>query len=129
MKTKYVSLILFFAVFSYNQLNAGCGSCAADKNRTSKAFIEMVPSNGKVDGKTFASCGMCNFDYKGIRGCSLTIKIGETVYPVQGNTLHEHGDPHSEEGMCNVIRVAYVSGKIKEDKFYSDSFALIESPK
>ena len=51
-------------------LNAGCGSCAADKNRTSKAFIEMVPSNGKVDGKTFASCGMCNFDTND-RSCGL----------------------------------------------------------
>jgi len=72
---------------------------------------------------------MCNFAYKGSKECSLTIKIGDTVYPVEGTSIHEQGDPHSEEGMCSAIRVAYVSGKIKKDKFYSDSFTLIESPK
>ena len=76
MKIKYVSLILLFTVFSFNQLNAGCGSCAADKNRTSKAFIEMVPSNGKVDGKTYASYGMCNFD-NNERSFDLSVKIGK----------------------------------------------------
>jgi len=72
---------------------------------------------------------MCNFDYKGSKGCSLTIKIGDTVYPVEGTNIHKHGDPHSEEGMCNAIRVAYVSGNVKDNKLYSDSFTLIESPK
>ncbi|MBC8312415.1 MAG: hypothetical protein H8E72_08910 [Candidatus Marinimicrobia bacterium] len=72
---------------------------------------------------------MCNFAYKGGKGCSLTIKVGDKVYPVEGNNIHDHGDPHSTEGMCNTIRVAYVSGKVINNNFYSDSFTLIESPK
>ena len=111
---------------------AGCGGCQVQAKPTvkkSNSLVTTIPESGDIEGFAIASCGMCNFDYKEIRGCSLTIKIGETVYPVQGNTIHEHGDPHSEEGMCNVIRVAYVSGKKKDDKFYSDSFTLVESPK
>ena len=48
--------------------------------------------------------------------------------PVEGTKIHDHGDPHSKEGFCNAIRVAYVSGKIEKKKFHSSSFTLIESP-
>ena len=72
---------------------------------------------------------MCNFGYKKIKGCSLTIKIGDDIYPVEGSSIHDHGNPHSEEGFCSAVRVAYVSGKVKKNKFYSESFSLIESPK
>ena len=110
MKIKYVPLILFFTVFSYNQLNAGCGSCAADKNRTSKAFIEMVPSNGKVDGKTFASCGMCNFDTDD-RYCGLSVKIGKDIYKVANVDIDAHVDSHAKDGFCNVVRIVNVKGR------------------
>tara|TARA_B100001769_G_scaffold226018_1_gene187257 strand:- start:37 stop:411 length:375 start_codon:yes stop_codon:yes gene_type:complete len=123
MKTKYVSLILLFTVFSYNQLNAGCGSCAADKNRTSKAFIEMVPSNGKVDGKTFASCGMCNFDTND-RSCGLSVKIGKEIYKVVNVDIDAHVDSHAKDGFCNVVRIANLKGKVKKNKLYADSFSL-----
>ena len=135
MKNSNRKIILLFSLILISVFNfvfAGCGGCQVHAKPTikkSNSLVTTIPESGDIEGFAIASCGMCNFDYKGIRGCSLTIKIGETVFPVQGNTIHEHGDPHSEEGMCNAIRVAYVSGKIKEDKFYSDSFALIESPK
>ena len=111
---------------------ASCGGCQVQTKPTvkkSNSLVSIIPESGDIEGFAIASCGMCNFAYKGSRGCSLTIKIGETVYPVEGDSIHKHGDPHSEEGMCSIIRVAYVSGKIKENKFYSDSFTLIESPK
>ena len=93
------------------------------------SLVTTIPDSGKIEGFVIASCGMCNFDYKRSKGCSLTIKIGNTVYPVEGTNIHKHGDPHSEEGMCSAIRVAYVSGKVKDNKLYSDFFTLIESPK
>ena len=111
---------------------ASCGGCQVQAKPTvkkSNSLVSTIPGSGDIEGFAIASCGMCNFAYKGSKGCSLTIKIGDTVYPVEGNSIHEHGDPHSAEGMCSTIRVAYVSGKIKENKFYSDSFTLIESPK
>ena len=111
---------------------ASCGSCQVQAKpilKKSNSLVSIIPESGDIEGFAIASCGMCNFAYKGSKGCSLTIKIGDTVYPVEGNSIHEHGDPHSEEGMCSAIRVAYVSGKVKKNKFYSESFSLIESPK
>ena len=115
-----------------NFIFAGCGSCQVHTKpilKKANSLVSTIPKSGDIQGFAIASCGMCNFAYKGSKGCSLTIKIGDTVYPVEGNSIHEHGDPHSEEGMCSAIRVAYVSGKVKKDKFYSDSFTLIDSPK
>ena len=130
MKT-ILSLSLILISVS-NFIFAGCGSCQVHTKPISKkanSLVSTIPESGDIEGFAIASCGMCNFAYKGSKGCSLTIKIGDTVYPVEGNSIHEHGDPHSEEGMCSAIRVAYVSGKVKKDKFYSDYFTLIESPK
>ena len=115
-----------------NFIFASCGSCQVQAKPTlkkSNSLVSTIPESGNIEGFAIASCGMCNFAYKGSKGCSLTIKIGDTVYPVEGNSIHDHGNPHSEEGMCSAIRVAYVSGKVKGNKFYSESFTLIESPK
>ena len=119
--------------FTLNLIFAGCGSCGPPSNiqvpEKSSAFITSVPKSGKIEGFVISSCGICNFEYKKKRGCSLTIKIGDKVYPVEGSAIHEHGDPHSTEGFCNAVRVAYVSGNVKKNKFYSNSFTLINSPK
>ena len=115
-----------------NFVFASCGSCQVQAKpilKKSNSLVSTIPKSGNIEGFAIASCGMCNFAYKGSKGCSLTIKIGDTVYPVEGNSIHDHGNPHSEEGMCSAIRVAYVSGKVKKNKFYSESFSLIESPK
>jgi len=132
LNKKNISLLLII-IFISSPIFASCGSCQiqnkAPISKKSSTFITTVPESGNIEGFVTSSCGMCNFGYKKIRGCSLTIKIGDTVYPVEGTSIHKHGDPHSEEGMCSAIRVAYVSGKVKDNKFYSDSFTLIESPK
>ena len=43
MNFKYIVYIALFTSFFLNQLDAGCGSCAADRNKTKKAFIENIP--------------------------------------------------------------------------------------
>ena len=129
-KNRLLSFLILIVVSNF--VFASCGSCQVQAKPTIKktsSLVTTIPESGNIEGFAIASCGMCNFAYKGSKGCSLTIKIGDTVYPVEGNSIHEHGDPHSEEGMCSAIRVAYVSGKVKKNKFYSDSFTLIESPK
>ena len=129
---KNILSLLLILISVSNFIFAGCGSCQVHTKpilKKANSLVSTIPKSGDIQGFAIASCGMCNFAYKGSKGCSLTIKIGDTVYPVEGNSIHEHGDPHSEEGMCSAIRVAYVSGKVKKDKFYSDSFTLIESPK
>ena len=77
MKNILTSFILFFGAINY--VEAGCGSCAMDGAKNKSSFIEVVPSNGKIKGKTFASCGMCNFDSDD-RKCSLSVKIGKEAF-------------------------------------------------
>ena len=130
---KNILLSLLISVFISNFVFANCGSCQVQAEpailKKSNSLVTTIPESRNIEGFAIASCGMCNFGYKESKGCSLTIKIGDAVYPVEGTNIHKHGDPHSEEGMCSAIRVAYASGKVKDNKFYSDSFTLIESPK
>ena len=133
LNIRVIALPLIISILTTTSIFASCGSCQvqseADISKKSSAFITTVPKSGDIEGFVISSCGMCNFGYKKIRGCSLTIKIGDSVYPVEGTKIHNHGDPHSKEGFCSAIRVAYVSGKIKDNIFYSNSFTLMESPK
>ena len=133
LNKKNILLSFLILIFVSSFVFASCGSCQVQANppvlQKTNSLVTTIPESGNIEGFTIASCGMCNFDYKKSKGCSLTIKIGDTVYPVEGTSIHKHGDPHSKEGMCSVIRVAYVSGKVKNNKFYSDFFTLIEGPK
>ena len=126
-------LLSLIIIFISSPIFASCGSCQVQKkapiSKKSSAFVTIVPESGNIEGFVLSSCGTCNFGYKKIKRCNLTIKIGDIVYPVEGTKIHDHGDPHSNEGFCSAIRVAYVSGEIKKNKFYSNSFTLIESPK
>ena len=130
---KIIVLPLIISILFITPIFASCGSCQvqskADVSKKSSAFVTIVPESGNIEGFVLSSCGTCNFGYKKIKRCNLTIKIGDIVYPVEGTKIHNHGDPHSNEGFCSAIRVAYVSGEIKKNKFYSNSFTLIESPK
>ena len=132
LNIKSIALSLIALIFVITPIFAGCGSCQvqneAPVSKKSSSFITTIPKSGNIEGFVLASCGMCNFGYKKSKGCSLTIKIEDTVYPVEGTKIHSHGDPHSKEGFCNAVRVAYASGEIKKKRFYSDSFTLIESP-
>jgi hypothetical protein len=123
MKTKFIFSIALFSIFAFNQLSAGCGSCAADKKKTSKAFIEMIPSNGKINGKAFASCGMCNFE-TGDRSCGVSLKIGKDVVKVVNVDIDAQVDSHAKDGFCNVVRIVDVKGKVKKKKLYADSFSV-----
>ena len=133
LNKKNMFLSLMILIFISNFAFASCGSCEVQAKpvilKKTNSLVTTIPESGNIEGFAITSCGMCNFGYKGSKGCSLTIKIGDIIYPVEGTSLHKHGDPHSEEGMCSVIRVAYVSGKVKNNKFYSNFFTLIESPK
>ena len=133
LNKKNMSLSLPILIFISSFVFASCGSCEVQVKsvvlKKTNSLVITIPESGNIEGFAIASCGMCNFGYKESKGCSLTIKIGDTVYPVEGTSIHKHGDPHSEEGMCSAIRVAYVSGKVNNNKFYSNSFTLIESPK
>ena len=124
MNFKYITYIILLISFFLNHLDAGCGSCAAHRNKTKKAFVEAIPANGKIDGKLFASCGMCNFDTAD-RGCGLSVKIGRDIVKVVNIDIDDHIDSHAKDGFCNVVRIVKVKGKVKNNKLYANSFSVL----
>ncbi|UOK42766.1 MULTISPECIES: DUF6370 family protein [Flavobacterium] len=75
-----------------------------------------------------AACGQCQFGMQE-KGCDLAVRIEGKSYFVEGTSIDEHGDAHAEDGFCNTIRKAEVSGTIVEDHFKATSFKLIEEEK
>ena len=123
MVKNYFTILIVLTVSSFQSLNATCGSCAGDKKNVKSAFIEEVPANGKINGKTLASCGMCNFDTND-KSCGLSVKIGHHIYSVENVNIDDHIDSHAKDGFCNVVRVVNIKGKVKNNKLYADKFSL-----
>lgn len=89
-------------------------SCATPKEK-------LPPMESRI---VEAACGICQFDMTGDQ-CDLAVKIDHRYYYVEGSTLIEHGNEHADDGMCNVVRHAKVSGEIKYGVFRATSFELI----
>tara|TARA_Y100001970_G_C13877768_1_gene672290 strand:+ start:42 stop:416 length:375 start_codon:yes stop_codon:yes gene_type:complete len=119
----YALVMVIFSILAFQPIEAGCGSCAADKRAVKGAFIKDIPRSGVVNGKALASCGMCNFE-TGERSCNLAVMIGSDVIKVANVGIDEHMDSHSKDGFCNVVRVVSVKGKVKNNKLYADAFTV-----
>ena len=109
----------------------GCGGCQVNNNidltKKSNAFLQNVSQDGKIEGFVITSCNKCNFGKVKNKTCSLGIKIDNKIYEVK-NYFNNHNTAHDDDGICNALRIAYVSGAIIGDKFYSDEFTMINSP-
>ena len=71
-----------------------------------------------------AACGQCRFGMEG-EGCTLAVKIDGTAYYVEGTGIDDHGDAHAEDGFCEAVRQAEVSGRIEDGKFHASAFRLL----
>ena len=92
-------------------LFAGIATQAQDKKTPEKAQIVET------------ACGECQFGMKG-KSCDLAVRIDGKAYFVDGTTIDEHGDAHAEDGFCNAIRKAAVTGKVENGRFKATSFTL-----
>ena len=134
MNSKIISGIILLSLFIINQVFANCGvdhnvgkvdSDANVKKSKVNTLVTTVTDDGNINGLVITSCGQCKLGLKGKPGCSLTIKIGESIYPVEGTGIHDHGDAHGREGFCSAIRVAWATGQIKDKVFHAESFELV----
>jgi len=82
------------------------------------------PSVNLVSQVVEAACGECQFDMEG-NGCDLAVRFDGKGYYVDGAKMDDHGDAHGDDGMCNVIRTAKVTGEIKEGRFVATSFEVL----
>lgn len=71
-----------------------------------------------------ASCAQCKFNVKEPQGCDLAIRDKGRIYFVDGTNLDAHGDAHEEDGFCNAIRQAVVTGTIKGNRIQVSQFIL-----
>ncbi len=99
--------LFFIGVFA---LLASCGS--------------LNQSTAPMSGVYTVSCGKCNFDMTGDE-CDLAIEVDGKYYYVEGTSIHDHGDPDAEDGMCSLKRKAQVTGEIKRGVFVAESFELL----
>ena len=128
-----ISQLVFILVFMIHFMYGDCGSCQGDapsskkldQNKTAvNTLVMSIPIDGIIDGLVITSCGKCNLGTKD-KGCSLSVKIGDKIYPVQGTGIHDHGDAHASTGFCSAVRVAWAKGKMEQDVFLADSFVLV----
>jgi hypothetical protein len=76
------------------------------------------------DRRLEVSCGQCQFGMQTI-GCDLAVRIEGHRYFLDGTSIDDHGDAHSETGFCNCIREATISGKLQSDRLVVEKFVLL----
>ncbi len=108
----------FSLVIVLGLLFTGCEDTASDP------ASENGATGGAQEIVVEASCGECQFGLPG-DGCDLAVRIDGKAYFVDGTTMDEHGDAHAEQGMCNAIRKARVTGQIEGDRFVVSAFELL----
>lgn len=77
-----------------------------------------------VDRTVELACGECQFKMPG-NGCDLAIRVDGKAYFVDGSSIDDHGDAHAEEGLCNAIRKAKVTGTVRDGRFESRKIELV----
>jgi len=73
-----------------------------------------------------AGCGQCLLGLKGEKkGCDLAVRIDGKSYFVDGFKMDDFGDAHANDGMCNAVRQAKVTGEIANGRLVASSFTLL----
>jgi hypothetical protein len=116
-KTVYIYILFLISCFSDEKISV----------ELKPDIVEVITNTNSIDGIVYASCGVCNFESKESYECFLAIKVEDTVFPVEGSDIDDHGDAHAQEGLCNVIHYAEVSGEFKNNIFYAESFNLVKT--
>lgn len=114
------SLLLCVSVLAGCQNEVAKNELDSSKSLTNTSLI----ANQTVE----ASCGECQFGMEG-DGCDLAVRIDGKSYYVDGAKMDDHGDAHGDDGMCNCIRKATVSGEVKDGRFVATSFELLPAEK
>ena len=99
---------------------AGCNSAGPEKRANSGSTSETVHTSSVVE----AACGECQFGLPG-SGCDLAVRIDGQAYFVDGTKIDDHGDAHADDGFCNAIRRARVTGEMVDGRFVAHSFELM----
>lgn len=109
---KKLNLFILFAAFTF---------CVNAQETTSKSK--------KIEKKQAEiACGECMFKMPG-KGCDLAVRIDGSAYFVDGRKIDDFGDAHADDGFCNAIRKATVTGEIVDGRFKAKSIQLVDTKK
>ncbi len=114
MKNKNINIQTLFILFFF--FSMALVHAQSNKKITKPQIVEV-------------SCGQCQFGMTEKKGCDLAVRIGGKCYFVDGTTIDSHGDAHKEDGFCNAIRKAEVTGKIVNNRFKVTAFRLLPEEK
>lgn len=109
---KKLSLLILFAAFAF--------LAKAQEKPTKTTKIEKK--------EVEISCGECMFKLPG-KGCDLAVRIDGAAYFVDGKKTDDFGDAHAEDGFCNAIRKATVTGEIINGRFKAKTIQLLANKK
>lgn len=72
-----------------------------------------------------AGCGQCLLGLEGPKGCDLAVRLDGKSYFVDGIKMKDLGDAHADDGMCNTLRKAKVTGQLVNNRYQAKTFELI----
>ena len=125
MKTTEMNMPTKLLFLTCLLLTVGCQQSSEVANDSTETPVGD-PSVKLVSQVVEASCGECKFDMEG-NGCDLAVRIDGKGYYVDGAKMDDHGDAHGEDGMCNRIRKAKVTGQVQDSRFVATAFELLPS--
>lgn len=117
------SMFLLCALF-------GCGEQVKTESIGHGSMTQPVEhsSSGLVDQTVELSCGQCQLEMEG-SACDLAVRFDGQSYFVDGSSIDDHGDAHGEDGLCNCIRKAKVTGEIVDGRFKATSVKVMPTEK
>jgi uncharacterized protein YndB with AHSA1/START domain len=102
------------------------GTPEPDGEPDDKHNAAVLEEGTKLDNEVVElACGECQFNLAG-DGCDLAIRFcGKALY-VEGSHIDDHGDAHAEDGLCNAIRRARVTGIVRNGKLVVDRIEVLK---
>ena len=98
---------------------------AANAQTTNQKIETKSTQISKIKKQTVEiACGECQFKLEG-KSCDLAIRIDGKAYFVDGKSIDDFGDAHSEHGFCNAISTAEATGEIVKNRFKASELKLI----
>lgn len=121
--THLLSTLLFglLAVACSGETSAPTGDAGATATAASDGAPPLSVSGLKVE----AACGQCQFGMQG-GGCDLAVRLPAAAsFFVDGTAIDEHGDAHGDDGFCNTVRHAVISGETVDGRMLVSAFELL----